>query len=284
MNFYLDFEATQFTEEIISIGCVAENGDEFSTLVKPTDLKKVTNFITNLTGITRDMLINADSADVSFLALREFIRNKSKGEETFFFVYGNADSVFIEKTVAHMIDPEAKKFAYKLGASLIDFTTITNRFFRTGSISLKNAVAYFRQEEVKQNHHAVDDAELLRELVYMVNHCEMPESPIQTGQSSRQEKMKLTHSQLKGLPAAKLTIPAGYTDWISVPKCWYPSGTVLRCCKDGKVERPYTNITSACSYVKSKEPTKPIKVIEEAILDAAKNQTNYHKKKWIIVE
>jgi hypothetical protein len=29
MNFFIDFEATQFTQEIISIGCVAENGKSF---------------------------------------------------------------------------------------------------------------------------------------------------------------------------------------------------------------------------------------------------------------
>ena len=33
MKFYIDFEATQYTENIISIGCVAENGDSFSSLV-----------------------------------------------------------------------------------------------------------------------------------------------------------------------------------------------------------------------------------------------------------
>ena len=41
MNFYLDFEATRFTNRIISIGCVAGNGETFSTLVKPGDKKKV---------------------------------------------------------------------------------------------------------------------------------------------------------------------------------------------------------------------------------------------------
>ena len=35
MNHFIDFEATQFTGEIISIGCVDENDRQFYTLVKP---------------------------------------------------------------------------------------------------------------------------------------------------------------------------------------------------------------------------------------------------------
>ena len=44
MKFYLDFEATRFSNRIISIGCVAENGNTFSTLVKPGKKKKVDSF------------------------------------------------------------------------------------------------------------------------------------------------------------------------------------------------------------------------------------------------
>lgn len=54
MNFYIDFEATQFSEEIISIGCVSENDKMFYCLVKPSDPKKITKFITELTGISAE--------------------------------------------------------------------------------------------------------------------------------------------------------------------------------------------------------------------------------------
>ena len=40
MNVYIDLEATQFGKEIISFGAVADNGAEFYSLVKPTNLKK----------------------------------------------------------------------------------------------------------------------------------------------------------------------------------------------------------------------------------------------------
>ena len=59
MNFYVDFEATQFSGHIIQIGCVNENGQQFQSLVKPPEGEKITEFITNLTGITNEMLAEA---------------------------------------------------------------------------------------------------------------------------------------------------------------------------------------------------------------------------------
>ena len=50
MNYFIDFEATQFSNEIISIGCVSETDAKFSSMVY-TD-KKITSFITKLIGIT----------------------------------------------------------------------------------------------------------------------------------------------------------------------------------------------------------------------------------------
>ena len=73
MNFYLDFEATRFSNRIISIGCAAENGNTFYTLVKPVNKAKVDRFITELTGITNEMLQEAPSADEAFNQLFDFI-------------------------------------------------------------------------------------------------------------------------------------------------------------------------------------------------------------------
>ena len=280
MNFYLDFEATQFSERIISIGCVSENGNDFDTLVRPPKGDKVNAFITKLTGITQEMVEYAPSADESFLALREFIREESHGEETFFFVFGNADRHFIERTVSKMSNPEAKKFAYKLGASLIDFSEIVNRFFRVDSISLKKAVAYFRQEEVEQNHHAIDDAELLRELVYMINHCDMPTPEPEQKISKPAPAVKSTNGKVM----TKLTFPSGYKDWAHVPRCWYPEGTILRCDKGGKVEKPFAAIEHTYGHIKAKHGmTIKNATIKKIILDAIANGTNAYGKKWVVV-
>ena len=72
MKFYLDLEAARFSNYIISIGCVCENGKTFSTFVKLPKKKKVDKFITELTGITNDMLRNAPTADEAFNLLFDF--------------------------------------------------------------------------------------------------------------------------------------------------------------------------------------------------------------------
>lgn len=63
MNFYIDFEATQPGNEIISIGAVSDDGATFSCLVKPV-ASEITPFITELTGIT------VEKSNMEFLLIR----------------------------------------------------------------------------------------------------------------------------------------------------------------------------------------------------------------------
>ena len=41
MKYFIDFEATQFSNDIISIGCIDENGEEFYSLINPGEEKEV---------------------------------------------------------------------------------------------------------------------------------------------------------------------------------------------------------------------------------------------------
>lgn len=68
MDFYFDFEATQFKENIIAIGATCEYGS-FDCLVRPPKGDKVTKFITDLTGITPEMAETALSLDEAFFDL-----------------------------------------------------------------------------------------------------------------------------------------------------------------------------------------------------------------------
>ncbi len=66
MKYFIDFEATQFTQEIISIGCIREDGEKFYSLIKPKNLKTITKFITELTGISKKDLVNEKNSDEVF--------------------------------------------------------------------------------------------------------------------------------------------------------------------------------------------------------------------------
>ena len=97
MKYFIDLEATQFNHEIISIGCVREDGDKFYSLVKPKNMSTVTNFITNLTGITKDSLKSSKNSDEVFEDFYDWL-SKSNGTAEF-FCYGNADDDFLRKNL-----------------------------------------------------------------------------------------------------------------------------------------------------------------------------------------
>lgn len=166
MNFYIDFEATQFTEEIISIGCVAENGNVFNCLVCPSDLKKVTKFITNLTGITREMLENQGySPEMAFYHLFNFVQeNNGNSGAPVFYCYGSSDKNFIKNTIKHMSNLNMIIFASSIQSLMVDYATVVKNYFSTHNLALKKLVALVRHvDEVEQCHDALDDALMLKE-------------------------------------------------------------------------------------------------------------------------
>lgn len=167
MNFYLDFEATRFSNRIISIGCIAENGNTFSTLVKPSDKKKVDKFITELTGITNEMLIDAPSADEAFIELYNFFVANSDGKEPVYYVYGNSDADFLRATARHMNNTLACVTAQAIAGNLIDYAAVVKKFFAAKSdMALRKVYMLIQAEkDLIQKHDALEDAKMLETVV-----------------------------------------------------------------------------------------------------------------------
>jgi DNA polymerase III epsilon subunit-like protein len=167
MQFFIDFEATQFSERIINIGCVASNGATFSTLVKPVMKKdKVNKFITELTGITNEMLENAPTADEAFNLFFDFVLAQGHYGLHQYYCYGNSDAQFIERTVSHMNDARAITFAKMLHHELIDFSKDVKLFFQmSNNIALRKVYSLIQNDNVEQHHNALEDAQMLYEVV-----------------------------------------------------------------------------------------------------------------------
>lgn len=167
MNFYLDFEATRFSNRIISIGCVADNGATFSTLVKPVNKAKVDKFITELTGITNEMLAEAPSADEAFNHLFDFIELNNDGKEPKYYCYGNTDAEFITHTVAYMEDARACVCAQAISGHLIDYASTVRKFFIAKSdLALRKVYMLVQDEkDLVQKHDALEDALMLQTVV-----------------------------------------------------------------------------------------------------------------------
>ena len=175
MRFFVDFEATQFSERIISIGCVAANGETFKTLVKPVKSKdKVNSFITKLTGITNEMLATAPTADEAFNALFDFVLENQDDYSPEYFCYGSNDTQFIARTASHMKDARAITFAKALQHSMQDYSTRVKSHFKTRcDIALRKVYMLVQNEEIEQHHDALEDARMLYAVARNLSSCNL---------------------------------------------------------------------------------------------------------------
>ncbi len=163
MNYFIDFEATQFSNEIISIGCVRSNGDSFYSEVKAK--KKLTNFITSLTGITNEQNKIAPSSDEVFSNFFDWV-NEIPNEKAIFYCYGNTDINFIKKNLETSKSIKAQAALSMIGMNLHDYANVAKMHFGlVKNIALIKLVAYYRGvEEVLQEHDALEDALFLKEV------------------------------------------------------------------------------------------------------------------------
>ena len=64
MKHYIDFEASEALQKIISVGCIREDGEEFYSLVYTDD--PITQRIEEITGISQEDINDARSAEEVF--------------------------------------------------------------------------------------------------------------------------------------------------------------------------------------------------------------------------
>ena len=177
MDFYLDFEATQFKSNIIAIGCSCEYGD-FDCLVRPPRKDHITPFITNLTGISKEMGKDALDAEEAFNDFFSWISIilMDNPEPSFFHVYGDMDKIFLEKTAQQIINQDLKKQIITLAESLIDDSIKVRKYFNVKSIGVHQALSYFKPDLSEQTHDPLDDAILLKDLMDFIHISQPPEN------------------------------------------------------------------------------------------------------------
>lgn len=178
MNYFIDFEATQFSGEIISVGCVDENGRQFYSLVKPAQTDALTGFIEKLTGICREQLESAPTANEVFVRFLQWVSHKDIAR---FYCYGDSDAYFLSSTLGHLTDFQAQLGLCLIRSSLNDYAAEIKRHFALKhSIALKKVAAYYRGQTVEQTHNSLSDALLLKEIYEKsvnetVTECPFPE-------------------------------------------------------------------------------------------------------------
>lgn len=163
MNYFIDFEATQFSNDIISIGCIDENGEWFYRLINPGE-GKLTSFITELTGITQEMLNEANSLDDGLKNFFEYLK-KHKDGNCKFYCYGNCDIKFIDEAYKKATSFEAKAALGLLHMGLKDYApTVQMHYGLIKPIGLQKVINHIRKSENEQHHNALEDAIMLKEV------------------------------------------------------------------------------------------------------------------------
>lgn len=164
MNFFIDFEANSPTNEIISIGCVNENGETFYELLKcstPLD-----SYVKRVTHLTQKDIDKADDTETVFIRFFDWVIRSSEGahwNDLNFYHYGQGDAAFVKATIGHIKDRRLYQLIATLAIRMIDYEKSVRRAFESAdSIALIGAANYFKKKPEEQTHNALDDAELLR--------------------------------------------------------------------------------------------------------------------------
>lgn len=208
MDFYLDFEATRFSNRIISIGCSAGDGATFSTLVKPVKKDdKVDKFITKLTGITNEMLADAPSADEAFANLFDFMVEHGDSKQPTYYVYGNCDIDFLKATVKYMTNTKACMCVHAIMGGLVDYAPTVRKFFSANAdLSLRKVYMLVKcYDEMIQKHDALEDAIMLQTVVEnLYDKCKPEDKEILMAMPT-QKKPKIAGSGAR--------VPQYFLDW-----------------------------------------------------------------------
>lgn len=174
MNFYVDFEALQFSGRIISIGCINDNGDKFYTLSQPSKQgERLTNFITDLTGITNEMLSNAPTANEAFENFYQYVKSTCDDTAPQFYCYGNCDGDFLRSTGKYLTSFDARMFCNYVRCNLTDYSSTARSYFPSfETLALKKIYSLIKEDNEPQHHNALEDAEMLCVVMKeLCNHC-----------------------------------------------------------------------------------------------------------------
>lgn len=166
MLYFIDFEASQFTQEIISIGCVCETEQTFYSLVHTRH--KIGNFIQELTGITQAEINSAPTPDEVFLQFFKWLEETNPiGDKLQFICYGNLDTVFASHTLKNIQSSYLAQAALSLIAlHTVDYSvSVKNYFGLNKHIALVKVAQYLQPDkEILQTHNALDDAIMLKQV------------------------------------------------------------------------------------------------------------------------
>ncbi len=258
---YIDFEANGVTqtEEIISIGAIAEDGRTFYSLVRPH--AKLDRKIKELTGIPQEQAEVAPAIEQVMNDFYHWIYCELNCEPCSFpkfYVYGHSDKQFIRGSATLTEDTGTKERLGKLCNSLEDVSKRVAKKFGRESIGLRSAYLTMRlstNEAIDPQHNALQDAEMLKYVWENLEKFELPEgiSPIKVHRinMSYGKKKKYDPKYMVEIKAWHDSKIKGHREWI-FPNVAGASGIIS--CATNKKRR----LAAMNKVLKACETGKPI--------------------------
>lgn len=264
MKIFVDFEATQFSEEIISIGAVREDGETFYSLCAPVD-GKITPFITNLTGITAEMVKDAMSPNEVFYEFYKWVFNYTPDPE--FYTWGETDISFLRHTFKRCDFFNSKLIIGWMCGGIIDYSKKFCKMIGRKHCKLINAYKCINPE-AEQTHNSLDDAVMLKEIY---NIC-------QDGNEARRIFKDLIYPSPDEVVALSGTAPK----W---SKMNYPIGTICMIAeKSAPATRVFDSRDDAINYVIETYQNLPMNeekaLIRRNTIAAGLKKATNNNKKW----
>lgn len=176
MKFYIDFEATQ-ASEIISIGCVAETGATFQSLVKP-HFSSISPYISQLTHITNEMLENENDLDFVFNRMYDWITSLCPSILDWEFLAYGSDEDFVKASLPNIYTEHSMILAAMMIAKMRNGAKEAKSFFH-GTISLIHAFNHVENAKREQRHDPLEDAIMFQKVYeYMQENEPLEEHPL----------------------------------------------------------------------------------------------------------
>ena len=269
MNYFIDFEATQFSEEIISVGCIREDGETFYALVAPVK-GKITPFITNLTGITAEMLETAFSAEQVFESFYDWAFSNSEIIPNF-YVWGNSDYSFIQHTCRKTNSLKARMALGYIAGSMQNYAKVCKKYLRwaTDNHSLLKTLQKFNPE-AEQNHNALDDAVMLKQVYDFMN------------ENSREQLSEIFNDWSKN-PVSQ-EIPKTEEEKITIADL--PAGTIYIKTNRKKISHTFANVREAATWLRENKCKNQayddfnFETTMNKIIKSCRNGSMYYNIKW----
>lgn len=272
MNYFIDFEATQFSGEIISVGCIREDGETFYALVTPVE-GKITPFITNLTGITKEMLDTAFSAEQVFESFYDWAFSNPEVIPNF-YVWGNSDYSFIQHTCHKTNSLKARMALGYIAGSMKNYAKVCKKHLKwvTDNHSLVKTLQKFNPE-AEQNHNALDDAVMLKQIYDFMN------------ENSREQLIEIFNDWSKN-PATKEISKTGENN-ITIANL--PIGTVYITTRKKKIVQTFSSVYEAAIWLKENKCKNQdydnfnSEAVMNKIIKSCRHGSMYYNIKWRMV-